>query len=367
MTTTAHMEQFTTKHRRFMIPLLAFSFWTLLVLSNIGISAMSANTEGNAFSWDRAVVSACSVFYLWFALTPLVAWLGRLGARGWRFFWAIHLPCSIVLGAAQSTTSLLILWAVCGSGRSAATSAGGFLRTEFVFAFHMGLFIYWALLLTLRGMESQRRLKEERLRASTLEAQLAQAQLHALRMQLQPHFLFNALNAISALAPGDPSQARLMIARLSDFLRLTLDEGHAPWVPLSRELQFLKCYLGIQQVRFQDRLTTRLDVAEDALNASVPSMILQPLVENALRHGLLAKPGKGVLRISARQDGEDLRVRIDDDGLGLPEIGPLEGIGLGNTRTRLKVMFGDAGTLTLKRMAKGTRAELRFPFIEYAA
>jgi LytS/YehU family sensor histidine kinase len=224
------------------------------------------------------------------------------------------------------------------------------------------------ILVVLRGMESRRHLRDERLRRTQLETQLAQAQLQALRMQLQPHFLFNTLNAISALALSNPSQARLMIARLSDFLRLTLEERHAPQVPLSRELQFLECYLGIQQVRFQDRLTTLLDVAADTVNAAVPNLILQPLVENALRHGLLAKAGGGTVRISARRHGDDLRLRVDDDGLGLPRGGPLEGIGLGNTRARLCMLFGTSARLDLMhRPEGGTRVEVRFPFAEYAA
>jgi LytS/YehU family sensor histidine kinase len=173
------------------------------------------------------------------------------------------------------------------------------------------------------------------------------------------------LNAISALALADPAQAKLMIARLSDFLRLTLEEHHSPQVPLSRELQVLETYLGIQRVRFQDRLTTHLDIAPGIHNAAVPALILQPLVENALRHGLLAKAAGGALHISARREGDSLLLRVDDDGLGLRGDAS-EGIGLGNTRARLRVRFGDAATLALSRRPEGgTRAEVRVPFEEY--
>ncbi|HET7266786.1 MAG TPA: histidine kinase [Oleiagrimonas sp.] len=226
---------------------------------------------------------------------------------------------------------------------------------------------YWVIFAVMRGIESRRRLRDERLRSAQLETQLAQSQLQALRMQLQPHFLFNTLNAISALVLSNPAQARLMIARLGDFLRLTLEERHAPQIPLSRELEFLRCYLAIQQVRFQDRLTTRVDVSDDILNAAVPNMILQPLVENALRHGLLPKSECGALRIVGRRVGDQLQLRVDDDGLGLPSTATREGIGLGNTRERLRVLFGHVARLELGPRAEGgTRVELHFPYREYA-
>jgi two-component system, LytTR family, sensor kinase len=348
---------------------LAFAFWTLLAVSYAVSAVISSTSEGHPTSWLRSLSWYLLDFYLWMALTPLVSWLGRLGAHGWHRFWMLHVPCSIVIASVQSAAMLSLYWWWFGpSPHSNITTFAGFLNDEAIFQFHLGLLIYWLLLVVLRAMVSQRSLKDERLRNSQLEAQLAQSQLQALRMQLQPHFLFNTLNAISALALADPPQARLMIARLSDFLRLTLEERHAQQVPLSREMQFLECYLGIQQVRFQDRLVTHLDVAGDTVNASVPSLILQPLVENALRHGLLAKTGGGNLCISTRRDGVHLRLRVDDDGLGLPETGHQEGIGLSNTRARLQALFGDAATMDLIGMINGgTRVELRFPFVEAAA
>jgi hypothetical protein len=348
---------------------LAFAFWTLLAVSYAVSAVISSTTEGHPASWFRSLSWYLLDFYLWMVLTPLVSWLGRLGAHGWRRFWMLHIPCGIVIAGVQSAAMLSLYWWWFGpSPRSNITTFVGFLNDEAVFQFHLGLLIYWLLLVVLRGMVSQRSLKDERLRNSQLEAQLAQSQLQALRMQLQPHFLFNTLNAISALALADPPQARLMIARLSDFLRLTLEERHAQQVPLSREMQFLECYLGIQQVRFQDRLVTHLDVGGDTVNASVPSLILQPLVENALRHGLLSKTGRGNLYISTRRDGGQLRLRVDDDGLGLPKAGHQEGIGLSNTRARLQALFGEAATMDLTGMINGgTRVELRFPFVEAVA
>jgi signal transduction histidine kinase len=348
---------------------LAFGFWTLLALSYALSGGLSAISEGNSPNWSRALVWNLGNFWLWMALVPLVGWLGRQGAgEGWRRFCLVHVPAALVVAVAQLLLHLAVFWWLCGPGRMPVQTFGQYVHMEFAYSYHLAVLTYWIVLVVLLGMESRRRLRDERLRNARLETQLAQSQLQALRMQLQPHFLFNTLNAISALALADPLQARLMIARLSDFLRLTLEERHAPQVPLSRELEFLACYLGIQQVRFQDRLSTELDVDDDTLAAAVPNLILQPLVENALRHGLQDKPGAGVLRISTRRDGDHLQLRVDDDGLGLPPAGTLEGIGLGNTRSRLQMLFGDAAWLELSAIpGGGTRAEVRLPYVEHAA
>ncbi|SFS16973.1 Histidine kinase [Dyella sp. OK004] len=350
------------------MPALLLGFWTLIALSYTLSSGLSAISEGEEARWSRMLVWNFTDFYLWMALVPLVAWLGRAGAgRGWRHFAAVHVPASLGVALAHVLVHLAIYWAACGPGRAPVTTFGGFLGMQFAFNYHFALLIYWVILAVLRGLDSQRRLRDERLRNAQLASQLAQSQLRTLRVQLQPHFLFNTLNAISALALADPIQARLMIARLSDLLRLTLEERHALEVPLSRELELLRCYLDIQQVRFQDRLSTHLDVAMDTVRAAVPSMILQPLVENALRHGLLDKPERGLLQVVSRREGDQLYLRVDDDGLGLPE-GVSEGLGLGNTRARLQVLFGEAASVALARKAEGgTRVELRFPFREYVA
>jgi two-component sensor histidine kinase len=348
--------------------LVQFGLWTLLAASYTLSGGLSQISEGQAPNWWRVGVWNASDFYLWMLLVPLVAWLGRQAADGgWRRFAAVHVPAGLAVALAQLLVHLTIFWVACGPGRAPVHSFGGFVRMQFAYGYHFALLLYWVIVVVLRGLESRRRLRDERLRSSKLESQLAQAQLRTLRVQLQPHFLFNTLNAISALALADPHQARLMISRLSDLLRLTLEERHALEVPLSQELELLRCYLDIQRVRFQDRLSTQLDVAADTVRAAVPSMILQPLVENALRHGLLDKPEPGSLHIVSRREGAQLYLRVDDDGLGLPE-GMAEGLGLGNTRARLKVLFGEAASVALARKAEGgTRVELRFPFREYAA
>ncbi|HLJ46490.1 MAG TPA: histidine kinase [Bryobacteraceae bacterium] len=189
-------------------------------------------------------------------------------------------------------------------------------------------------------------------RSAQLEAQLAKAQLQALQMQLHPHFLFNTLNSISALVRNDPEIADEMIQRLGDFLRITLEHASVTDLPLSEELEFVSCYLQIEEVRFSDRLKTSLDIAPDTRNVRVPKLILQPLVENAIRHGIANRPSAGRIDITARRVDGHLRIVVRDDGPGIPGP-PKTGIGLGNTQERLKQLYGDAHRLALENSPDG--------------
>ena len=177
-------------------------------------------------------------------------------------------------------------------------------------------------------------------------------------MQLHPHFLFNTLHSISALVHRDPDTADRMIARLGDFLRLTLDNSGAQEVSLEKELEFLKCYLDIERVRFQDRLTTSLDVEPRALDSAVPNLILQPIVENALRHGLSHRTA-GHLEISAKRYNGSLRIQVKDNGPGLSAItrpktaNTREGLGLSNTRARLEQLYGGAHRFEIENAPGG--------------
>ena len=343
---------------------LAFGLWTLLALSFALSAGLAELSEGNPPTWTRMVLWNLTDFWLWMLLVPVIAWLGRATASGsWKRFCLVHIPAGLTLALGQTLVRISTFWLLCGPRQPSVHTLGQYLHREFVGNFHLAVLTYWIVLVVLRGLESMRRLRNERLRRAELEAQLAQSQLQALRTQIQPHFLFNTLNAISALALAEPLQARKMIARLSDLLRLTLQEHHLQLLPLSRELELLRHYLDIQRERFRDRLDTHFDVADDALGAEVPCMILQPLVENALHHGLLAKISPGNLRIQARREGGFLRLAVEDDGLGLPAEGIVEGVGLGNTRARLQKLFGGVASLRMgSREGGGTLVELRVPF-----
>ncbi|HEU4595798.1 MAG TPA: histidine kinase [Pyrinomonadaceae bacterium] len=218
--------------------------------------------------------------------------------------------------------------------------------------------IYALLLLLHQAFRYYRRFREGELRAAQLETQLSQAQLQALKMQLHPHFLFNTLHSISALVHKDPECADRMIARLGDFLRLTLENSGAQEVSLQKELEFLRCYLEIERVRFQDRLTTHMEIDSQALDTPVPNLILQPIVENALRHGIAPRSTPGRIEISAKRKNGSLRIEVQDNGPGISAISKpngrfREGLGLANTRARLRQLYGADHSFELQNAPGG--------------
>ena len=215
------------------------------------------------------------------------------------------------------------------------------------------------------AIDARRRLRTQEMAAVRLETQLARAQLEALKVQLHPHFLFNTLNAISMMVrKGETEGAVRMLAGLSDLLRLTLASVGKQEVPLRQELDFLERYLALQQVRFSDRLEVRMHISPEVLDASVPSLVLQPLAENAVRHGLGPREQGGVLEIAAERSGPDLVLSLRDTGVGLPpESERRGGVGLQNVRARLAVLYPDAHRFTLENHpAGGTLATLAIPF-----
>lgn len=221
-------------------------------------------------------------------------------------------------------------------------------------AVHLNLATGTIIVCCSHALEYYRRYREREIRASQLEVKLAQAQLQALRMQIHPHFLFNALNSVSALIDEDPKAAHQMLARLGDFLRLTLKNTGAQATSLEQELLFLKSYLQIEQVRFGDRLKVSIDVDPTALNATVPSLILQPIVENAFRHAL-SKVETGSLDIRGRKRGDLLEITVADNGPGVQAdaAAQTEGVGLANTRARLQTQYGTAHSLLLENGPQG--------------
>jgi LytS/YehU family sensor histidine kinase len=207
----------------------------------------------------------------------------------------------------------------------------------------------------------QRALNEER-----LTARLAQAELQALKMQLHPHFLFNTLNAIYNLAPDNSRKAQMMIARLSDLLRLSLDHVSSNMVTLQQELEFLDCYLEIEKTRFEERLQLIEEIDPETLDASVPNLFLQPLVENAIRHGISKKAGGGSVAIRATRatQGKDrLQITITDDGRSAAETSKPGGIGLPNTRARLTQLFGSDYRFEVQPTGEGMRVLIDIPFV----
>jgi two-component system LytT family sensor kinase len=285
--------------------------------------------------------------YLWALATPLVLWASArlpIERNNWIRSALLHVPISILLSVFLTALGHIAVWLYWGYRAGKPFSFANMGR--FVLAnFSEGIGIYMLIALTSYAIGYYRRYREGQLRTLQLEAQLSHAQLQALKMQLHPHFLFNTLHSISALLNKDVAAARKMITRLGDFLRLTLENSGSQEVTLQQEVEFLSCYLEIERIRFQNRLVTNIDVASNALAAKVPNLILQPIVENAIRHGIAPRSTPGLIEIEAKQLGDTLRIQVRDNGPGLSEHPTSvnlfkKGLGLRNTRTRLERLYG---------------------------
>jgi two-component system LytT family sensor kinase len=223
---------------------------------------------------------------------------------------------------------------------------------------------YWAVLAFGYGSELQRKYKSEEVRAVQLESRLIEAELKALREQLKPHFFFNTLNTVSAMVrEGNNDMAVTLLARLGSLLRMSLDGSRENTAPLHLEMDFLERYVEIQRSRFPDRLTVAIAVEESALGVMVPWLLLQPIVENAILHGVAPKTGPGRVEVAGRVEGGRLHLEVTDDGPGLPDNRRIiEGVGLANTRERIGKIYGDAGKMRIRnRPTGGVSVEIVIP------
>jgi two-component system LytT family sensor kinase len=300
-----------------------------------------------------------SEWYLWALLAPGVIWLARRLSleRGRRArSLAIHVVASVGVAFAHWGLNNLCRRYVLGFPGAVAL----------VYTFHSNLVTYWVLVGSTWGYDYYVRYRQGELRAAQLSAQLAQAQLQALRTQLHPHFLFNTLNGIATLVHRDPEAADLMIARLSALLRLTLEGIGVQEVPLAKEIEFLRGYLEIEEVRFGDRLTVEMHIAPEVLGACIPYLILQPLVENAIRHGIAPRAQPGRIAIRAAAENGFLVLEVSDNGPGLAagsEASTRQGTGLSNTRSRLEKLYGERQRFEMKnRINGGFAVTLTLPF-----
>ncbi len=297
---------------------------------------------GREISFGRALLVNLPFYWLWALLTPAILGLARrfpLEKGTWKRSLAVHAGASLVLSAAQLLVAGVLLYAVvqAGSTSSLAWALGSFFRLNF----HANVLTYAAIVALAWAAETYRKYRDRELQASRLQTELVKAELSALKMQLQPHFLFNTLNAIAALLKPQPDAAERMVLGLADFLRLTLRNTGRAEVTLREELDFLERYLAIEKTRFGERLKASFRIRSDVLDARVPNLLLQPLVENAIRHGIARDARAGRLEVSATAEDGRLLLRVADDGPGLESGDVEEGIGLSNTRERLRHLFGD--------------------------
>lgn len=316
--------------------------------------------------WWHYLLTWLSGVYLTAACTPLLLWLGRrfpIERRVWLRRILLHLAFSVVFSIIHIfiNSAILVSMGVFPTLMKGYAETIGFLLI--LGGLHGIIISYWTVLgiqIAFRYYHQYQERRQQALRlelqASELQTQLVQAQLTALKGQLQPHFLFNTLNAIMVLVrQGKGPQAEEMLARLSDLLRSVLEDVEAQEVPLRRELESLQLYLSIEEVRFQDRLRVEISVEPEALDAAVPHLSLQPIVENAIRHGIGRSSMAGRIEISASRVNGSLQIQVRDDGPGfLPgALDAARGIGLANTRARLRQLYGDAARLTLENGAQG--------------
>ena len=298
-------------------------------------------------------------WYSWAALTPAILWLTRrfpFDRASWKRAIPVHIAGVVI------ATSLHVVLAV---GLRIATyyAIGESLDTwlheaqEMLFLnFDWEMMTYWTIVGVGMAMKYMLEARARELSAAQLETRLVEARLHTLQRQMQPHFLFNTLNTISALMHRDVEAADAMIARLSDLLRMSLQRVGVQEVTLKQELDFLSKYLEIEQTRFRDRLTVVFDVQADTLDALVPNLLLQPLVENAIKHGLGPRPTPGQVAVRARMNGAMLELDVQDNGVGLSAARLTDfnrGVGLSNARSRLDHLYGSLHRFEFRQPAEG--------------
>jgi sensor histidine kinase YesM len=309
-------------------------------------------------------------FCLWAAVSPAIIALSRrypIDRTTWFRPAALHFFAAILCSLVVTTLFITCLWILPSLHRGLFSSVADAIQNGAV-AFSWGVLIYWAVLLATTSLDNYRRYRSEQLRGLRLQALLAEAQLRTLRMQLQPHFLFNTLHSLSDLVLEDAQSAVRMITKLGDFLRLTIEGPREQIISLRQELEFARSYLEIEQVRFHDRLKIVIAAEPETYAAQVPNFVLQPIVENAVRHGISTRIGTGCIAISARRTANRLQITVEDDGPGLLSRRQLqnEGIGLTNVRARLRQLYGAEQSLELmgSRQGKGgTTVFLNIPFI----
>lgn len=371
----------TVSKRPLLVWVLSFGVWTLIAL----VATLSAyrfqGSTNTPISLTRTLGLEFSQILTYAPLTPL-AFLFALRLPVQRENWArsslLHLAAGFLFTAAHVTLRGLTPYGAWDQRVHDWVSALGISQGHFQIrwpiletTFFNSLVddivgVYVPIVLIAHAVSYHQKFRERDLRTSQLEGQLAKAHLQSLKSQLQPHFLFNTLHSISALMLTDVIAADRMMSRLSDLLRISLEGNAAQITTLSRELEFVNGYLEIERVRFEDRLTVILDIAPETLDAQVPNLLLQPLVENAIRHGVAKRSSGGEIHIAASRNNRSLHLQIRDNGPGLVESAELQskpGLGLGATRERLRTLYGDDQEIDIRNAAEGgVEVNVRIPF-----
>jgi two-component system, LytTR family, sensor kinase len=352
-----------------------FAIWTGLALFFVGQSAVRRMQYDMSMNWKQTAYEFV-YWYIWMLLSPGVLWVARhyrltgagpSGGIARHRNLAIHVAAALFFAAIHGFAGLSAMVTWFGPFRNPDGSTKGFADVvrDLPSEMFTGFYKYWLIVIIYWALDYYRKYRQREVEAAQLESKLAQAQLQALKMQLHPHFLFNTLHAVSMLNFTDVDAANRIIVQLSDLLRLTLENSGAQEIRLRGELDFLRRYLDIEQTRFHDRLSVEIDADPKLLDAYVPNLVLQPLVENAIRHGVgqLARPGRIVVR--AARNANDLLLEVRDDGAGLPDGWQIDrnaGIGLSTTVARLRQLYGNRQQFTMANLPDGgTAARITIP------
>lgn len=346
------------------------SIWLGIALVDAMQTVIVQHEQGAHHDWFKLFGVAVLFWLPWALATAPVMALGHrfpLVPPRPIFHWLAHLAACVTIGLVFSIWTIWLgrLVGLYG-GASASEPFMKLLFQRFMNASLAGLILYAGILVVSYVVDSRTRLADQRLQTARLNEQLSMAQLDALRKQIEPHFLFNTLNAVSGLVrAGRDEDAITVIADLSDFLRRTMDGSSRPVVPLAEELEFAEQYLSIQKVRFADRLHLEYDVPLELYQAQVPTLILQPIIENAIKHGIAKRAQGGTIRIAASLIRDKLALTVSNDGPDLVSAENLNsGVGNANVRARLRSLYGDAFEFTMRDCkGGGVEVSVSFPYL----
>lgn len=321
--------------------------WSLIALIFTTISFLSGKIEGRITPFWVILADNFYRYGLWGLLSPFVFWFTkRLDFQAKAHYlrnFSFHTLLAIIFSSVQFLFYGTITWFTYAQYREKTGDIWQYFQSGFLGNQYLGLLIYSLIVFASQAYLRNKKFADEQQKASMLKSQLVQAQLQALKMQLQPHFLFNTLNSISSLVLKNPTQAQTMIAKLGDFLRMTLDFNENQMVLLREELRFLRSYLEIEQTRFSEKLQVVFDVREDVINAVVPHLALQPIVENSVKHGISQMTEGGKIEIIAQKFGDKLQLQVKDNGNnnGFAQTEEKNKTGISNVKARLKHLYGE--------------------------
>jgi len=367
---TPGMGQWTRWSSRPMMALFLFALWTLpgiLYTAQIYEIGVRQNPPTNLFS---AALHALPTWWIWIPATPLVVWLARrLPIQRGRGIWAVLFHVFASFAVAMLLLVFVAWWyAVTAPFNDRIRTTAEWIWTlRNSTHFHLFILSYWLILSAAHIVNSERRLRQQQLNAARLDALAAQSRTQMLANQLKPHFLFNALNGLSTLIlRGDNTSAQLMLESLASFLREALRAGESRLVPLRDELDLISKYLSVEKVRLGDKLEIRTEIDRDTEDALVPTLVLQPLVENAIRHGISGTETGGGILIRSHRSDDTIRLQVENDGTGLADDWQRradERVGLVNTRRRLALLTDGRYEMRLDQLEGGrVRVELVIPY-----